>query len=233
MSFFYTRCAGRALTCAALSGIIVGLGTSSTFAACTLPTGTTAGSCDYSDTGPGLTITASGTGTPVPVAIEGVSSGAGGRAIRGRADAPGGIGGSFVSAAPEGNANNTGVFAENTGGSQTTEGNYGSAGIFQITNVQNKSPGVSIMTSGINSYALSVVDTGVTDFTDCLPGLLNGPGACGGVAGFFAITSVNAIEGQSAIFALNSPAAPRWSRATTATLRSSRSATLKISAARS
>jgi len=93
----------------------------------------------------------------------------------------------------------TALQAVHSGGSTTVEGNYGSAGVFKNTNVKNQSPGVAITTNGINSYGLSVVNSGTTD------GSVNygPPFDTGDIAGYFAITNGNSSD-STAIYAVNS-----------------------------
>jgi hypothetical protein len=184
---------GRAML---IGAAIAMLKASVALAACQLPSGTTPGLCTYSGSGVGLTITDSKT-TGNPDAILGHATGTTGRGVYGLATGTGGIGGVFQSDAANQNANNAAIYGVNNGGSTTAEGNYGSAGVFTVTNAKNESPGVSITTKGINSYGLSVVNSGTID-NNFNP---DQPNNFGGMAGYFEITSA-AVYGQSAVYAI-------------------------------
>jgi hypothetical protein len=189
------------LIVAALSPLALVVSPTPGFAACTFPTGSTPGSCFYAGTGPALTITdsASSTVAPAPSAFKGNATGTDGHGIAGAATGKNGIGGLFQALAPStATTSTTALEATNSGGSTSAEGNYGSAGIFKITNAQNQSPGVSITTNGINSYGLSVVNSGTLDGTFNSGQLDNQ----GGMAGYFEITNANGRD-QSAVYGIS------------------------------
>ena len=188
------------LIVAALSPLALLVSPTSGFAACTLPSGATAGTCTYSGSGIGLTITDSNA-TGSPGAVRGIATRANGRGLIGNATGTNGIGGFFEALAPSSTTTaTTALQAINSGGSTTAEGNYGSAGVFKITNSKSESPAVSITTNGINSYALKVVNTGITDNTVSY----GPPDDFGGIAGFFQVSSASAQFGQAAVYAVNS-----------------------------
>jgi len=135
---------------------------------------------------------------PRPTAIVGVGAGTGSTGIEGQASNTG-FGGYFVLSGANANAGSDALVAVDSGGG-TTKGDHGSAGDFAVTNAKNESPAVSIATNGVNSYALKVVNTGITDNT-----LAYGPpDDFGGIAGFFEVSSASAQFGQSAVYAVNS-----------------------------
>jgi hypothetical protein len=135
---------------------------------------------------------------PRPTAIAGIGSGTNGTGVEGQASNTG-YGGYFILSGANANSSSDALFAVNSGGG-TTKGDHGSAGDFSVTNAKNESPGVSIATNGVNSYALKVVNTGTNDNT-----LSYGPpDDFGGIAGFFQVSSANAQFGQAAVYAVNS-----------------------------
>ena len=197
------------LMVAALSPLALLVSPTPGFAACTLPSGATAGTCAYSGSGIGLSITDSNA-TGAPGAVRGVATGAGGRGMIGNASGTNGIGGLFQAVAPSTSTTSTSALeAVNSGGSTTAEGNYGSAGVFKITNAKNQSPGVSITTNGINSQAFSVVNSGTIDYNVRYIPPGEGPADYGGVAGYFEINTPTSADhaNQSAIFAVNASGA--------------------------
>ena len=176
--------------------------------------------------GNGLTVTNQelyqGPGNPRPFAIKGLGSGNSAGGVWGAVNNTAGIGlygtasstnsfgvygfndgtgfgGYFLLGGTAPIATDSALEAVNSGGSKTTNGNYGNAGNFMITNAKNQSPGVAIVTNGINSYGLSVVNTGTTD------GSVNygPPFDIGDIAGYFAITKGNSSD-STAIYAVSS-----------------------------
>jgi hypothetical protein len=200
MSVCVLKLASRMLALAGSVILISALEPAASFAACTLPSGATAGTCTYSGSGIGLSITDSNT-TGAPGAVRSVATGANGRGMIGNATGKNGIGGLFQAlAASSATTSTTALEAVNSGGSTSAEGNYGSAGVFSITNAKNQSPGVSITTNGINSYALKVVNTGIKDDTVAY----GPPYDYGGIAGYFEVNSASSIQNQAAVFAVAS-----------------------------
>jgi hypothetical protein len=145
MKQYFARHAGRILGLGAAALILTA---SVAFAGCRLPGGTTPGSCSYSGTGAaGLTIVDTAT-TGTYAAILGVSSGSNGYGIEGHATKPGGIGGSFISSAgATSNADNAAISALNNGGT-TSVADYGSAGLFSITNGYNNAASLYAVSRG-------------------------------------------------------------------------------------
>jgi hypothetical protein len=212
MSRHFAPNAGQTIAFGSAATVFIALKASLAVAACALPSGTTPGSCPYSGSGPALTITdsASSTATPSPSAFKGIATGAGGHAVTGAATGKNGIGGFFQAQAPSSATTSTAALeAVNSGGSTSAEGNYGSAGVFNITNAKNQSAGVSITTKGINSQALTVVNSGTIDYNVEYIPPNQGPADFGGVAGYFEINTPTSTDhaNQSAIFAVNASGA--------------------------
>lgn len=134
-----------------------------------------------------------------PVSFTGIATGSRGIGILGQASGLNGTAGRFELTG-SGNSTGAALVGNNGAGSTTTNGAYGNAGLFQQTNAHNTSPGVGIMTNGIDSYGLRVINTSFTDFS-----ITHQPsGDQGGIAGYFEINNPNVQFGETAVLGVNS-----------------------------
>jgi hypothetical protein len=115
----------------------------------------------------------SSTGTAKPTAILGIASGLDGRGVVGSATGTGGVAGFFQISSPV-NAAGSAVHAVSSAGTRATHpGDYGSAGVFEITSIENISPAVLAQTGSAFTAALEGISNGDGDGVF---GLLNGAG---------------------------------------------------------
>ncbi len=133
------------------------------------------------------------------VGIEGQTTGSNSDAVSGL-NTSSGYAGLFILNGASTTSTSSGVFVANEGGSKSSGGTYGTAGLFEITNSKNRSPAVSITTNSTDSYALQVVNTGSIDNNVTYPPPLD----YGGIAGYFEINSTKAQYGQAAVLGVHS-----------------------------
>jgi hypothetical protein len=114
-----------------------------------------------------------GSATVQPTAIAGIALGADGRAVAGTATGAGGVAGDFQVTSPV-KAAGSAIHAVSSAGAKALHpGNYGSAGFFEITSIENTSPTLLAQTGSAFTAALEGVSNGDGDAVD---GILNGAG---------------------------------------------------------
>jgi hypothetical protein len=135
-----------------------------------------------------------GNATVQPTAIAGVASGLDGRAISGTVTGAGGVAGYFQISSPV-KAAGSAIYAVSTAGTKARHpDNYGSAGFFEITSIENRSPALLAQTGSAFTAALEGISNG--DGNGVF-GILNGAGGIAVHGGDFSSCCGTGVFGNS------------------------------------
>jgi hypothetical protein len=120
-----------------------------------------------------ITNTQGSNGSAKPTAILGIASGLDGRAVAGAASGPGGVAGFFEITSPVNPAGPAVHAVSAAGRNATGPGDYGSAGVFEVTSIENISPALLAQTGSGFTAAVEGISNGDGDGVF---GVLNGAG---------------------------------------------------------